>query len=80
MCETRLQIKCPHCQSAKVTKNGKKANGEQNYRCKSCAKQFQDQYFHNACNPQVRVLTQRMFLRGSAIRDTCPVLLGHPLG
>lgn len=75
MCQTRQQTKCPYCRSAKVTKNGKKANGQQNYRCKSCGKQFQHQYFYNACDPATRVLIERMLLRGCSIGDIRAVLL-----
>lgn len=74
MCETRKQIKCPHCRNAKVVRNGKKANGQQNYWCKNCGKQFQDQYFYNACNPEIRELIRRMLLRGNGIGDICSVL------
>jgi insertion element IS1 protein InsB len=75
MCEIRQQIRCPHCQGTKVVKNGKKTTGEQNYRCKNCGKQFQGQYFYNACDPKVRTLIERMLLRGNAISDICAVLL-----
>lgn len=74
MCETRKQTKCPHCRNAKVVRNGKKANGQQNYWCKNCGKQFQDQYFYNACNPEIRELIRRMLLRGNGIGDICSVL------
>ena len=75
MCETRRQIKCLHCQSNKVVKNGKKTNGQQNYRCKDCRKQFQQEYFYNACDPATGRLIERMLLRGSGISDICAVLL-----
>ncbi|MDR3174056.1 MAG: IS1 family transposase, partial [Treponema sp.] len=35
-----IDIKCPHCHSANVTRNGKKSKGKQNYRCKDCGRQF----------------------------------------
>ncbi len=69
------KLNCPHCHSAKVVKNGKKSNGQQNYKCQSCNKQFQDEYFYNACNPAIKELMKRMLLRGSGVRDICNVRL-----
>ena len=82
MCEISLPIKCVHCQSVKVVRNGRKANGQQNYRCKDCGVrckdcgvQFQKEYFYNACNPAISELIKRMLLRGCGISDICAVLL-----
>ncbi|SFF52803.1 Transposase [Thermoflexibacter ruber] len=69
------KLNCPDCHSATVVKNGKKSNGQQNYKCKSCDKQFQDEYFYNACNPEIKELMKPMLLRGSGVRDICNVLL-----
>ncbi|MCS6795322.1 MAG: hypothetical protein NZ516_05130 [Raineya sp.] len=41
----------------------------------SCGKQFQAQYFYNACNPDIQKLMKRMLLRGNGIRDIAKVLL-----
>lgn len=38
---TRRATRCPYCGNAKIVKNGKQ-KGKQRYRCKSCAKQFND--------------------------------------
>lgn len=38
---TTYTFNCPYCGHAKIVKNGKQA-GKQRYRCKSCAKQFND--------------------------------------
>lgn len=35
-------VKCPHCLSQNVIKNGYNATKKQNYRCKTCHKQFID--------------------------------------
>ena len=75
MSEVIQNPKCPHCHSAKIVKNGKKTNGQQNYKCKSCTKQFQNQYFYNACDPNVKELMKRMILRGSGVRAISAVLL-----
>lgn len=70
-----MNKKCPHCQSANIVKNGKKANGKQNYLCKSCKKQFQNEYLYNASKPEIKTLIKRMLLRGSSIRDIHSVLM-----
>ncbi len=44
MCEITTKVNCPHCQSAKVVKNGHKKDGTQNFLCKSCGKQLQSMY------------------------------------
>lgn len=74
MCKIKIQVNCPHCQSAKVVKNGKKANGTQNYKCKVCGKQFQSEYQYRGCDTKVKRLIIRMLLRNSGIRDICIVL------
>ncbi|MCS6796801.1 MAG: IS1 family transposase [Raineya sp.] len=75
MYEIIQNLRCSHCLDVKVVKNGKKSNGQQNYECKSCGKQFQAQYFYNASNPAIQELVKRMLLRGSGIRDIAKVLL-----
>ncbi|MEM4648076.1 MAG: IS1 family transposase [Candidatus Pacearchaeota archaeon] len=75
MSEVIQKLRCPHCHSTKVVKNGKKSNGQQNYKCQSCGKQFQFEYFYKACHPEIQVLMKRMLLRGSGVRDICKVLL-----
>jgi len=65
----------PHCHNAKIVKNGKKSNGQQNYKCKVCHKQFQEQYFYNACNPEIKVLIQCMLLRRNSVRNISQVLM-----
>ncbi|MDR2177353.1 MAG: IS1 family transposase, partial [Treponema sp.] len=34
-----IEIKCPHCHSPNITRNGKKNKSKQNYRCKNCGRQ-----------------------------------------
>ncbi|WP_187264824.1 IS1 family transposase [Pontibacter beigongshangensis] len=69
MCEILIKINCPHCQSSKVVKNGKKRNGEQNLLCRSCGKQFQGRYRHPGADPAVKQLAIRLLERNSGIRD-----------
>ena len=69
MCEILIKIKCPHCQSSKVVKNGRKKNGSQNLLCRDCRKQFQPYYKHKGADPAIRVMIVRLLERNSGIRD-----------
>jgi insertion element IS1 protein InsB len=67
-------ITCPHCQSKNINKsgmppNGKKANGTQNYLCRSCGKQFQIEYKNQGANPIVKTYVERALCRNYGIRD-----------
>ncbi|MDR2204487.1 MAG: IS256 family transposase, partial [Nitrososphaerota archaeon] len=37
-------IKCIHCGSENIVKNGKHSNGKQRLKCKKCVKIFQEEY------------------------------------
>src|SRR3712207_3027629 len=69
MCEILIKINCPHCQSNKVVKNGKKKNGTQNLLCRLCKKQFQPSYRYKGANPAIKQLMLRLLERNSGIRD-----------
>ncbi len=69
MCEILIKINCPHCQSDKVVKNGKKKNGIQNLLCRVCQKQFQPVYHNKGADPVVKQLILRHLERNSGIRD-----------
>lgn len=69
MCEILIKINCPHCQSSKVVKNGKKKNGQQNLLCRSCRKQFLGHYQKKGADPAVKSLVIRLLERNSGIRD-----------
>ena len=69
MCEILIKINCPHCQSSKVVKNGKKKNGSQNLLCRGCKKQFQPTYQYKGANPAVKKVILRHLERNSGIRD-----------
>ena len=74
MCEITIEVECPHCQGTKVSKNGYKSNGTQNFLCGTCDKQFQYLYVYNGANPRVKRLIVSMLLRNSGIRDIETVL------
>jgi len=69
MCEILIKINCPHCQSSKVVKNGKKKNGNQNLLCRNCGKQFLAHYQHKGADPAIKQLLVRLLERNSGIRD-----------
>ncbi len=74
MFEVLIKINCPHCQSSKIVKNGKKKNGAQNLLCRSCRKQFQPVYKNKGADPAVKELILRLLERNSGIRDIEEVL------
>ena len=69
MCEILIKINCPHCQSSKVVKNGKKKNGEQNLLCQRCRKQFLSHYQNKGADPAIKQMIIRLLERNSGIRD-----------
>ena len=73
MCQATIRIRCPHCHSLKVVKNGLKPTGRQNFRCKDCGKQFQHEYFYQGCDPTVKAQVKSSLLHGSGIRDCTKV-------
>lgn len=80
MFEVLIQVKCPHCEGTNIKKNGQKANGKQNYRCKNCLKQFQDRYDYRGADPRLQRQVMTMSMRGSGIRDIGVVLNLDPSG
>ncbi|GAB4492294.1 MAG: hypothetical protein OHK0045_19630 [Raineya sp.] len=56
MYEIKIKVRCPHCHSVKVVKDGKKAKGNQNFKCKCCKKQFQFEYKYRGADPCVKNL------------------------
>ena len=74
MCNTTVQVFCPHCETDKVKKNGVKRNGNQNFFCRECRKQFQSDYVYLGADPRQKSLVRDMAMRGSGIRDIHKVL------
>jgi IS1 family transposase/transposase-like protein len=66
-----IEIKCPHCHSANVTKNGKKSKGKQNYLCKDCGHQFISDHerTYKGTLSWVKNMIKIMLVRGVGIRD-----------
>lgn len=46
-----MPISCPSCESKQIVKNGKIHNGQQNYRCRDCGRQFVE-------NRQQKIISQ----------------------
>lgn len=74
MCEIILWVSCPHCASGKVKKNGIKRNGNQNFYCHSCKRQFQLKYTYKGADPSNHRLVRAMSMNASGIRDIHRVL------
>ena len=71
-----IEIKCPHCHSPNITRNGKKYNGKQNYRCTQCGHRFirDDEKTYQGCRLGIISLIKIMLVRGVGIRDISTVL------
>ena len=69
-----IKVYCPHCTTPNVKKNGVKANGQQNFYCKDCHRQFQFNYKYLGADPHIKGKICQMAINGSGIRDTARVL------
>ena len=56
------KIKCIHCESEEVVKNGKRATGIQSLKCKNCGRCFQESYLNNGAKPETNEKEQNHFL------------------
>ena len=57
-----------------MKKNGLKKNGNQNFLCQTCHKQFQFRYKNQGADPRTHRLVKAMAMNSSGIRDTHRVL------
>ena len=64
---------CPYCKAQDTIKNGKKANDNQNYQCKSCQKQFQARYKNEGADPKISRLIKATLLNKGGIRSTAKI-------
>jgi len=67
-------LKCFHCQSNDLVKNGKSPNGTQRWRCNQCKKSFRFDYRYNAYKQGVKEKIIEMTLNSSGVRDIGRVL------
>lgn len=70
----QIDVKCIHCGSKNVVKNGTRKNGVQCLLCRKCKKSFQQDYTSNGAKPEIKMLILKMSLNGSGIRDISRVL------
>lgn len=65
----QVAVKCRHCQSEDLAKNGHRGNGTQRWRCNKCHKSFQLVYTYNAHKPGVKEQIIEQTLNSSGVRD-----------
>ena len=72
----KIELKCPHCQSPTIVRNGKKRNHTQNYLCKTCRTQFicDHERTYNGTLSTIVDSIKLMFVRGVGIRDISVIL------
>jgi len=64
-----IQIRCRHCGSGDLKKNGHSGNGTQRYFCNKCRKSFRIRYSCNAWKPGVREQIGKQTLNSSGVGD-----------
>jgi len=69
-----VELRCSHCDSNDLVKNGKSPNGTQRWCCNQCKKSFRFNYRYNACKHGVKDTIIEMTLNGSGVRDIGRVL------
>jgi IS1 family transposase/transposase-like protein len=71
-----IELKCPHCNSPNIVRNGKKSNRAQNYLCKACGKQFISdlERTYRGTLSYIADLVKIMLVRGVGIRDISVIL------
>jgi IS1 family transposase/transposase-like protein len=72
-----VPVKCPHCGSDKVKKNGTSKNGKQRFLCgnENCPhKTFVEYYTYNAWDPNIRSRIFFSIVNGSGTRATARML------
>ena len=69
-----MLIRCIHCDSEEVQKNGKRKDGTQCLSCKDCKKYFQQRYVNNGAKPETKKLIIKLSVNGSGIRNISRVL------
>ena len=72
-----IAVKCPHCHSTDIVKNGFSGEGKQRYLCQNqeCNyRSFIRDYSYNGCCKEVKKKIPKMVVNGNGIRDTARVL------
>jgi transposase-like protein len=72
-----IKVKCPICNSEKVSKNGHNKEGKQVYNCNNteCKRRnFIEDYTYNGANPEIRRQVLKMVVNGNGTRATGRIL------
>jgi len=51
---------CPECKGQQVTRNGKLSDGRQNFKCKSCGRQFIEHPKRRRIDPEIKAIIMRL--------------------
>ena len=55
-------LTCPRCQATRIVKNGKIHNGRQNFKCKTCGRQFVENPTEKVIGQKTRDLVDKLLL------------------
>jgi insertion element IS1 protein InsB len=65
---------CPKCRAQQFKKNGHIHTGKQNYRCKSCGRQFAVHAANRLINEDQRRLVERLLLEKLSLHGICRIV------
>jgi transposase-like protein len=65
----QVSVKCIHCGSEDLAKNGHRTNGDQRWRSNSCKKSFRTLYRYKADEPGVKEQIVELTLNSAGVRD-----------
>ncbi|SYT03031.1 iso-IS1 ORF1 [Klebsiella pneumoniae] len=72
-----VNVHCPRCQSAKVSRHGQNSAGHDRFRCRDCHSVFQLPYTYETRNPGIKEQITEMAFNGAGVRDTArPLEIG----
>jgi transposase-like protein len=72
-----VRVKCPHCESEKISKNGHNKTGKQVYNCNNSEckhRNFVESYSYEAYKPEVREKVLKMAVDCTGTRATGRIL------
>src|SRR5260370_8307372 len=61
-------IRCPHCESEDIVRNGRSPNGKQKYRCRACKRQSRENPTPNVYSEERREEILRAYQERSSLR------------
>lgn len=64
-------LTCPRCHSSQVVKNGKIHNGNQNFKCKACSRQFVQNPTKKVIGQDTKDLIGKLLARKNTISWHC---------